>query len=71
LIVGAGALAPFLARADASGRAYQEIVIWNHRPDAARRASAALVARGLPARAVEDLRHRARERRDRHKRRRR
>jgi ornithine cyclodeaminase/alanine dehydrogenase-like protein (mu-crystallin family) len=48
LLGGAGALASFLARAHANERAHQEIAIWNHRPDGARRASAALVAHGLP-----------------------
>ena len=34
LIVGAGALAPFLARAHASVRRYETIAVWNHRPRA-------------------------------------
>ena len=55
LIVGAGALAPFLARAHASQRRYQAIEVWNHRHEGARRVAAALDAGGLPARAREDL----------------
>ena len=35
LIVGAGALAPFMARAHASVRRYDEIAVWNHRPEGA------------------------------------
>ena len=55
LVVGAGALAPFLARAHASVRAYERIAIWNHRPDGAQRLALTLAAAGLPAEAVEDL----------------
>ena len=35
-LVGAGALAPFLARAHASVRPIREIAVWNHRPEGAR-----------------------------------
>jgi ornithine cyclodeaminase len=55
LVVGAGALAPHLARAHASQRAYKSIVVWNHRHDTARRVAEALVAEGLPSRAAESL----------------
>ncbi len=55
LVVGAGALAPFMARAHASVRAYDSIAVWNHRPEGARRLAAELVEIGLPARPIEDL----------------
>ena len=55
LIVGAGALAPFLARAHASVRGYDEIAVWNHRPEGARKLAASLADMGLPARPAEDL----------------
>jgi len=55
LVVGAGALAPHLARAHASVRAYERIAVWNHRPEGARRLAAELATSGLPAAATEDL----------------
>ena len=55
LVVGAGALAPFLARAHASVRAYERIAIWNRQPGAARALALRLAGAGLPAEAVEDL----------------
>jgi ornithine cyclodeaminase/alanine dehydrogenase-like protein (mu-crystallin family) len=61
LIVGAGALAPCLARAHASQRSYASVTVWNHRPDGARRIAEALAAEGLPAAASEDLEGAARE----------
>ena len=61
LIVGAGALAPYLARAHASQRSYAAVTVWNHRPDGARRVAEALAAEGLPASASEDLEGAARE----------
>jgi ornithine cyclodeaminase/alanine dehydrogenase-like protein (mu-crystallin family) len=57
LLVGAGALAPFLARAHASQRPISRIAIWNHRPEGARKLATSLSAEGLAARAVEDLEH--------------
>jgi ornithine cyclodeaminase/alanine dehydrogenase-like protein (mu-crystallin family) len=54
-LVGAGALAPFLARAHASVRPIREIVVWNHRPESATRLSARLGHEGFQARAEEDL----------------
>ncbi len=56
LIVGAGAMAPFLARAHASVRDFQSVAVWNRRPEGAERAVEALRADGLPARACKDLR---------------
>ena len=55
LIVGAGALAPFLARAHASEREIETVQIWNHRPEGARKTAEALNAQGVRATAVEDL----------------
>ena len=56
LIVGAGALAPFLARAHASQRPIDSIAIWNHRPEGARKTAEALNALGFRAEAVDHLR---------------
>ena len=55
LIVGTGALAPFMARAHASVRRYERIAVWNHRPGGAERLAAALAESGLPASPAEDL----------------
>ena len=55
LIVGSGALAPFLARAHASVRPPSHVAVWNHRPAGAARLAEALRADGLPAVAVTDL----------------
>ena len=56
LIVGAGALAPYLARAHASVRSYERIALWNHRPEGASRLAARLAEFGLQrARPTTDL----------------
>ena len=55
LLVGAGALAPVLARAHAAMRPLVEIAVWNHRPAGAERLATELRAAGLPAEAVTDL----------------
>jgi ornithine cyclodeaminase/alanine dehydrogenase-like protein (mu-crystallin family) len=55
LVVGAGALAPFMARAHASVRRYEHVVVWNHRPPGARNLAAKLAGLGLPAEPTEDL----------------
>ena len=55
LVVGAGALAPYLARAHATVRPLTAITVWNHRPEGARRLAAALAAAGLNASASADL----------------
>lgn len=55
LVVGAGALAPFLARAHASVRPPSHVAVWNHRPAGAERLAESLRASGLPAVAVTDL----------------
>ncbi|MBX9587660.1 MAG: ornithine cyclodeaminase family protein [Hyphomonadaceae bacterium] len=55
LMVGAGALAPFLIRAHASVRPIREIVVWNRSPQRARALVAMLAPFGLTARIVDDL----------------
>jgi ornithine cyclodeaminase len=55
VMVGAGALAPFLIRAHMSQRRIREIAVWNRRPEGARRLAESLAAEGLPVSSVEDL----------------
>jgi ornithine cyclodeaminase len=55
LIVGAGQLAPFLARAHASVRPIKRIAVWNHRPEGAHRLAAALGDEGFNAHVVRRL----------------
>jgi ornithine cyclodeaminase/alanine dehydrogenase-like protein (mu-crystallin family) len=55
VVVGAGALSPFLVRAHASQRPIDEIMVWNHRPDKAQALAAELSQSGLAARAEPDL----------------
>lgn len=55
LVIGAGALCPFLARAHCAVRPITDIRIWNRTPDNAEKAAAALRADGLNASAVPDL----------------
>jgi ornithine cyclodeaminase len=54
-LVGAGSLAPFLARAHASVRPIHEVTVWNHRPEGARRVAAQLAAEGFDARPEANL----------------
>ncbi len=55
LVVGAGALAPFLARAHASVLPLTSMTVWNRSSEGGRRLAASLAATGLPAEASEDL----------------
>jgi ornithine cyclodeaminase len=55
LVVGAGALAPFLARAHCAVRPIREILIWNRTAANAEKVAGELSAQGHPATAVEDL----------------
>ena len=55
VVVGAGALSPFLVRAHASQRPIDEIMVWNHRPEKAQALAAELSQSGLAARAEPDL----------------
>jgi ornithine cyclodeaminase len=61
LIIGAGALAPFFAKAHASVRPIRDIMLWNRTPRRAADVAARLQANGLPARAVADLESAVRE----------
>jgi ornithine cyclodeaminase len=55
LVVGAGALAPFLAQAHAAVRPIREIRVWNRTPANAGKVAAQLQELGLSAAATEDL----------------
>jgi ornithine cyclodeaminase/alanine dehydrogenase-like protein (mu-crystallin family) len=55
LIVGAGALAPFLVRAHAAVRPIDDVTIWNHRPAGAEKLAAALAGQGWRVRVAADL----------------
>ncbi|MDP3897128.1 MAG: ornithine cyclodeaminase family protein [Mesorhizobium sp.] len=55
LVVGAGALAPFLAKAHSAVRPIDEIRIWNRTPANARKVADALNAEGLNASVALDL----------------
>jgi ornithine cyclodeaminase/alanine dehydrogenase-like protein (mu-crystallin family) len=61
VMVGAGALAPFLIRAHAAERPLADIALWNHRPERAVEVAADLAAAGLPVRPVTDLEAAVRE----------
>lgn len=61
LVMGAGALCPFLVKAHSAERRLSDIAIWNHRPERAAEAAAALAGQGFPARAVTDAALAARE----------
>ena len=49
LMVGAGALAPFLVRAHASVRKLRHVTVWNHRREGAERLAATLAAELAPS----------------------
>ena len=55
LMVGAGALAPYLVRAHASVRPLAELRLWNRTPETAAQLAAGLAGTGLPVAAVTDL----------------
>lgn len=55
LMVGAGALAPYLIRAHASVRSLRKIVIWNRTQERAEALAAELSSQGFQARAADDL----------------
>ncbi|MXQ12024.1 ornithine cyclodeaminase family protein [Microvirga makkahensis] len=61
VMVGSGALAPFLIRAHMSQRPIREVSLWNHRPEKAEALAAELRAEGLPVSAVTDLEAAVRE----------
>jgi ornithine cyclodeaminase len=55
LVVGAGALSPFLARAHSAVRPIRQIKIWNRTQTNAEKVAAELRAEGFPAQAADDL----------------
>ena len=55
VMVGAGALAPFLIRAHMAVRPITHVQLWNHRPEKAAAMAATLAAEGLPVEPVSDL----------------
>jgi len=55
LVIGAGALSPFLAKAHSAARPITSIRIWNRTPANAEKVAAGLRAEGLPAEAAIDL----------------
>lgn len=60
LMVGAGALAPFIVKAHRSVRPLTDIAIWARRPEAAEATVAELAKEGIAARATTDLEGEAR-----------
>lgn len=61
LMVGAGALSPFLIRAHMSVRPIESVEVWNRTPAAAQALAERLAAQGLPVTACEDLEVSARQ----------
>jgi ornithine cyclodeaminase len=55
VMVGAGALAPYLVRAHASIRPLSDIAIWSRQPEHARALAERLAAEGLPVTQADDL----------------
>ncbi|MSQ20298.1 MAG: ornithine cyclodeaminase family protein [Betaproteobacteria bacterium] len=55
LVVGTGALAPYMARAHAANHAFQHILMWGRDAERARAVAAHLALDGLPAIAVQSL----------------
>lgn len=55
VMVGAGALAPFMIKAHCAASPISDIAIWNHRLTRAEDVARTLHAEGLPVRAVSDL----------------
>lgn len=55
LVVGTGALAPFMVHAHSALRPIARVLVWGRHPDRAARLAATLAAEGLPATAVATL----------------
>ena len=55
LMVGAGALAPYLIRAHAAVRPIEEVLVWNRNPESAERLAKQLTRSALHVSATEDL----------------
>jgi ornithine cyclodeaminase len=60
LMVGAGALAPFLVKAHRAVRPIAEVTLWNHRRAGAERLAQALAGEGVNAAVADDLEQAAR-----------
>jgi ornithine cyclodeaminase/alanine dehydrogenase-like protein (mu-crystallin family) len=61
VMVGAGALAPFLIKAHCATSPIKEVVLWNHRPERAEAVAAELRQEGYPVRTIPDLEAAVRE----------
>jgi len=57
VVVGTGALAPFMAEAHCAVRDIERVLVWGRHADRAERTAAALAAKGLPATAIARLDH--------------
>ncbi len=55
LVVGTGALAPYMALAHAASRSFDRILVWGRDRTRAQAVAAGLVGDGLPAQAISDL----------------
>jgi ornithine cyclodeaminase len=55
VVVGTGALAPFMAEAHCAVRDIERVLVWGRHADRAERLAAALAAKGLPATAIAGL----------------
>jgi ornithine cyclodeaminase len=55
VVVGTGALAPYMAEAHCAVRDISRVLVWGRHADRAERTASALAVRGVPARAVTDL----------------
>lgn len=55
VMIGAGALAPFMIKAHCATSPIRDVALWNHRPERATEMAKALRAEGLPVRVVTDL----------------
>ncbi len=55
VMVGAGALAPFMIKAHCAASPISDVALWNHNPERAERVAKNLRAEGLPVRVVTDL----------------
>lgn len=61
LMVGSGALAPYLVRAHASVRPIRDVAVWNRSPERARSMTESLIQDGIPARIADSLEAEARQ----------
>lgn len=55
VMVGAGALAPFMIKAHCAASPISDVALWNHHPERAEAVAKTLRAEGLPVRVVTDL----------------